>query len=163
MMAYRKKTVCCFIITVLNIAQLWQCSAANAGDQTYVESMFLTEIFKLYGERNASFITPKSFKVLLQQLTLGNVYIEKLDKFCLYKGIHNGYKEEPRKADEVAKKQSVKKLSRRRRSGDHDEDHEQIENPKHMLHLKTHLSQVRLTPTLYAGLLFLFCRSFVVQ
>ena len=107
------------------------------------ERAFIDEIFAQYGEKNGSVITQARFKDLLQQLTLGNVYIEKLQKSCLYKGIHTGYLTEPQKIDYVSKTTTHVKFVRKRRSGDHEHGaSKQTENAEHQQHMSMHRSHV---------------------
>ena len=104
---------------------------------------FIDEVFAQYGEKNGSSMSQARFGDLLKQLTLGNVYIEKLDKSCLHRGVHNGYKEEPRKRDELPQMKPTQRLLRRKRSGDHGNDiAKQAESPRHQQHLKSHFMLV---------------------
>jgi len=103
------------------------------------ERAFIDELFAQYGEKNASVITQVRFNDLLKQLTLGNVYVEKLEKSCLNKGIHTGYNIEPQKIDHVSKMTTHAKFVRQRRSGDHGHDtSKQTENREHQQHMLKH-------------------------
>ena len=141
MVHYRSKfSVGCFLVAFMCLEVS---SLGAVYNQTYSETTFIDEIFAQYGEKNETRVSQERFRDLLKQLTLGNVYIERLDKSCLYKGVHSGYKEEPTRTDEVTKQKSEGKLLRRRRSGDHgDKNGKQTENPKHKKHLRTHITQV---------------------
>ena len=124
------------------MALITSCLAANASS---LKSPYINEIFTQYGEENGTRISQKRFSDLLSRLTLGNVYIEKLDKFCRYKGIHSGYKEQPERHDEISKAKSTNSFLRKRRSGDHGHnDDQQTEHPNHQQHLQRHIAQVSL-------------------
>lgn len=145
MLLYRHDWSCSLLAVAFSIAQLTTKCSASSRNQTDDGSVFINEIFQLYGKRNATFITQAKFASMLHQLTLGNVYVEKLDKFCLYKGVHNGYREEPSKTDGVVNSQGLhggEKLVRERRSGDHSKKDKHIEDPKHNEHLQNHLKHV---------------------
>ena len=132
----RSKAYHRFLLTTFAISHL----IVNAHSLT---NTFIDEVFAKYGEKNGSSMSQARFGDLLKQLTLGNVYIEKLDKSCLYKGIHNGYKEEPRKQDEIPQMKPIQRLLRKKRSGDHGNDNgKEAESPRHQQHLKEHLIQV---------------------
>ena len=135
---------CCFSCTIFKptSAQSLSQISNSAGTRT-----FLDRIFTQYGEKNGTVIRPQRFKDMLKQLSIGNVYIERLDKFCLYKGVHQGIKQVPTKAD-GAQKQGQKSSDaghehdRKRRSGDHGKQKEEKQSPKHMKHIKSHYQKV---------------------
>ena len=72
---------------------------------------------------------------------------ERLDKFCLYKGMHQGIKQIPKKSDGVQiqgqkNSDAGHEHDRKRRSGDHGKEKEVKQSPKHKKHIKSHYQKV---------------------
>lgn len=135
---------CCFSCTIFESTSAQSLSqiSNSAGTKTFLDSIFIQ-----YGENNGTVIRPQRFKDMLKQLSIGNVYIERLDKFCLYKGVHQGIKQVPKKSDGAVKQgQKIadggKEHTRQRRSGDHGKENNEKQSPKHQKHIKSHYQKV---------------------
>eukprot|EP00795_Rhopilema_esculentum_P014236 gene14236-5261_t len=128
-------------VTALYFAQSMAQNVDDVVDSAGTK-IYLNQIFQQFGEKNGTVMSQGRFNALLKQLTLGNVYIEKLEKFCLHKGEHNGFTQEPSRSDPLSNeggKESV--LKRTRRSGNHGEEKGTTESPRHSLHLEEHFSK----------------------
>lgn len=137
---------------VLIIAlQFQSCLALNSTElaQAVGTKSFLDSIFSRYGENNGSYITAMKFKALMVHLSIGGVFLENLDKNCLYKGVHTGMQTQQTSTDGMSiqagstatKSGQNSVLTRQRRSDDHGKQVPTKENPQHNQHLKKHYAQ----------------------